>query len=243
MQDIAEPDDELREERLVEPEPVADQRDLLGVGVVAGDDRRRIARRQAQHQEHEDRDDQHHRHGREQAAQDVAEHRFSSTRRERSVGAADRVERVALYPERARPSPGRALRRTRPLLRTRGGARDTLLISSRCSRSERRHEHAETLLRNAPGRRIGRAGRASATRRRALHGLGDRLLLCRIGFLGEGVAQLLHLGVARPAEGRLVAARVEEAGRRPDRGCRPTTQEVRKAFQPPASAGPSWCGA
>ena len=50
-------------------------RDLLGIGVVARDDRRRIARREAQHQEHEHRDDQHHRRGGGEAAQDVAGHR------------------------------------------------------------------------------------------------------------------------------------------------------------------------
>ena len=43
--------------------------------------------------------------------------------------------------------------------------------------------------------------------RAQLHGLGDRLLLAGIGLARERVAQLLHLGVARPAERRLVAAR------------------------------------
>ena len=66
--------DELRQDRPVEAETDADQRDLLGVGVVAGDDRRRIAGRQAQHQEDEDGDDHHDRDGCEQAAQDVGEH-------------------------------------------------------------------------------------------------------------------------------------------------------------------------
>ena len=40
-QHVAEPDDELRDDRLVEAEALADRGDLLGVGVVAGDDRRR----------------------------------------------------------------------------------------------------------------------------------------------------------------------------------------------------------
>ena len=46
----------------------------LGVGVVAGDDGRRIARRQPQHQEHEHGDDHHDGDRREQAAGDVGEH-------------------------------------------------------------------------------------------------------------------------------------------------------------------------
>ena len=45
-----------------------------------------------------------------------------------------------------------------------------------------------------------------------LHGFGDRLLPGRVGLLGEGIAQLFHLGVARPAERRLLAARIEERG-------------------------------
>ena len=44
-----------------------------------------------------------------------------------------------------------------------------------------------------------------------LHGLGDGLLLGRIGLARELVAQLLHLLVAGPAEHGLVAARVDEA--------------------------------
>src|SRR5689334_1189077 len=43
--------------------------------------------------------------------------------------------------------------------------------------------------------------------------LGDRLLTRRDGLLGESVAQPLEFAVARPAEHRLVAAGVEEAGR------------------------------
>ena len=45
-----------------------------------------------------------------------------------------------------------------------------------------------------------------------LDGVGDLLLLGRIGGAGEIVAQLFHGLVARPAERRLVAARVDEAG-------------------------------
>ena len=47
------------------------------------------------------------------------------------------------------------------------------------------------------------------------HAVGDRvaqrLLLVRIGLVQEGVAQLLHLGIARPAEPRLVAGAGGEA--------------------------------
>ena len=82
-QDVAEPDEELGEDRLVEAEPVADLGDLLGVGVVAGDDRGGVAGREPQHQEHQHRDDQHHRDGGGEAAQDIGEH--GSVRRARAA--------------------------------------------------------------------------------------------------------------------------------------------------------------
>src|SRR3984893_9969162 len=44
-----------------------------------------------------------------------------------------------------------------------------------------------------------------------LHGLGDLLLLGRIGGAREVVAQLLDPGIARPAAVRVVAARVHKA--------------------------------
>src|SRR5262249_33932522 len=47
--------------------------------------------------------------------------------------------------------------------------------------------------------------------RALLHLRGDRLLLRRIGLAGELVAQGFQLGVAGPAEHRLVAGRIEEA--------------------------------
>ena len=65
LEHAADPDRELGEDRPVEAEAVADQGDLLGVGVVAGDDRRRVAGGEPQHQEDEHRHDQHHRDGRE----------------------------------------------------------------------------------------------------------------------------------------------------------------------------------
>ncbi len=65
---IADPDDELlaRSARS-RPSFVADVVDLLGGGIVAGDDRRRVARRQAQHQEDHDRDGDQHGDGRRKA--------------------------------------------------------------------------------------------------------------------------------------------------------------------------------
>ena len=155
-QDVGEPDEELGEDRLVEAEPVADRRDLLGIGVVAGDDRRGIARRQAQHEEHQHRDDQHHRRGRDEAAQDIADH-FTSTFQKAIEGAAS--------------SP-------------------------------------VTPLRQATGWTycpswmwVGYSTARSCT--------ASAIAFCLPGSVsrGERVAQLLHLGVARPAERRLVAAR------------------------------------
>ena len=54
----ARPDEELLHHRLVEAELAADLRHLFGIGIVAGDDRGRIRRRQAEHQEDKDRNDQ-----------------------------------------------------------------------------------------------------------------------------------------------------------------------------------------
>ncbi len=72
--DLADPDHELLQHRLVEAELPANLRHLLGIGVVAGDDRRGIGRRQPQHQEDEYRDDQHHRNGLQETSENVAEH-------------------------------------------------------------------------------------------------------------------------------------------------------------------------
>ena len=86
LQDVADPDGELRPDRLVEPELGADVGDLVGGGVVAGDHRRRIARRQPQHEEDEDR---HHRKNGDdgdQAAGDEVEHCSSACHPERSEG-------------------------------------------------------------------------------------------------------------------------------------------------------------
>jgi hypothetical protein len=67
---LAEPDRELRRDRLVEPEARSDLRDLLRVRGIAGEDRRRIPGREPQQQENEDRDDQEDRDRREQPACD-----------------------------------------------------------------------------------------------------------------------------------------------------------------------------
>ena len=56
--------------RPVQAQAGADLRDLLGAGGVAGEHRRRVARRQAQHQEHQHRHDQQHRHGGQQPARE-----------------------------------------------------------------------------------------------------------------------------------------------------------------------------
>jgi hypothetical protein len=70
----ARPDEELLHHRLVEAELAADLRHLFGVGVVAGDDRGRVRRCQAQHQEDKDRNDQQHGNGAEQPPQEIAIH-------------------------------------------------------------------------------------------------------------------------------------------------------------------------
>ena len=64
-------------DRLVEPELVADVGDLVGGGVVAGDHRRRIARRQPQHEEDEHRHHREHGDDGDETTGDEIEH-FSS---------------------------------------------------------------------------------------------------------------------------------------------------------------------
>ena len=68
------PDEELLENRPVEPELAADLGDLLGGGGIPGDDGGRIAGGEAEHQEHDDRDRRQHRHGGEQSMGDEGEH-------------------------------------------------------------------------------------------------------------------------------------------------------------------------
>ena len=63
------------------PEAGADLGDLLGVRRVAGEHRRRVPRRQPQHQEHQDGDDQQHRQRRQQPTGEEAAHRRSALRR------------------------------------------------------------------------------------------------------------------------------------------------------------------
>ena len=68
------PAPELHQQRIVEPEPLADGDDLLRRRVIAGDDRGRIARRKMQEQEDEDADERHHQEGRCEAMGEIAEH-------------------------------------------------------------------------------------------------------------------------------------------------------------------------
>jgi hypothetical protein len=58
LKHLAEPRDELDVQRIVQAQPVPDTVKLRGRRGVAGQDRRRIARRQPEQQEDEDRDDQ-----------------------------------------------------------------------------------------------------------------------------------------------------------------------------------------
>src|SRR5262245_28167805 len=73
-QHLAGPDEELLDHRAVEAKLAADLRHLFGGGIVAGDDRCRIRRGQAQHQEDEDRDQQHPGDRAEQSPEQVAIH-------------------------------------------------------------------------------------------------------------------------------------------------------------------------
>ena len=67
-QQLADPGEELDQQRLVESQLGADLRDIFGRGEIAGDDRGRIAGREMQQREDEHGDDHDHRHGRQQAA-------------------------------------------------------------------------------------------------------------------------------------------------------------------------------
>ncbi|MNQ92795.1 hypothetical protein D3C85_1082300 [compost metagenome] len=69
--DVADPDDELLQHGLVQPQVLPDFLDVVGGGVVARDHRRRIARRQVYQQEHHDRHDGHDWNDGRDAAQDV----------------------------------------------------------------------------------------------------------------------------------------------------------------------------
>ena len=74
VQDAPEPAPELDQERPVEAEALANALNVGGARLVAGDHRRRIARRDVEQAEHEQRDDRHHRHGRQNAPEDIREH-------------------------------------------------------------------------------------------------------------------------------------------------------------------------
>ncbi len=74
-QDLPDPQQELHGDRLVEPHVHADLLQLLAGRAVAGDDRGRIAGREAQDREDDQGDHSHHREGRRQPSRDVREHR------------------------------------------------------------------------------------------------------------------------------------------------------------------------
>ena len=74
MQDVPEPGPELDQKRPVEAEALANALDVGGARLVAGDHRRRIARRDVEQAEDEQRDDPHHGQGRENAPEDIREH-------------------------------------------------------------------------------------------------------------------------------------------------------------------------
>ena len=75
MQDLPGPFAEADEERPVEAEALADLLDVLRRGLVAGDHGGRIARRDVEQAEHEQGDDRHHGDRRQDAPDDVSEHR------------------------------------------------------------------------------------------------------------------------------------------------------------------------
>ena len=81
MQQLADPGEELRVERLVQAERGADALELLGRRIVAGQDRGGIARGQPQQQKHEQRHHGHHGNGGKDAADQITEHQAYPRRR------------------------------------------------------------------------------------------------------------------------------------------------------------------
>ncbi len=88
VQDLPDPFAEADQERPVEAEALADTRDIGGARLVAGDDRRRIARRDVEQAEHEQRHHAHDRDGCRDASNDVSEH-GRNLRRWHAVGIDD----------------------------------------------------------------------------------------------------------------------------------------------------------
>ncbi len=74
MQDTPEPGPELDQKRPVEAEALANPLNVGGACLIAGDHRRRIARRDVEQAEDEHRDDPHDGQGRENTPQDIREH-------------------------------------------------------------------------------------------------------------------------------------------------------------------------
>ncbi len=74
VQDVPEPAPELDQKRPVEAEALANPLNVRRARLVAGDHRRRIARRDVEQTEDEQRDDRHHGQGRENAPEDIRDH-------------------------------------------------------------------------------------------------------------------------------------------------------------------------
>jgi hypothetical protein len=71
---LRDPAAEAHEERLVEPELLADAPDVVAGRGVAGEDRRRVAGREVEQQEDDERDHRHDDDGREQPPDYIGEH-------------------------------------------------------------------------------------------------------------------------------------------------------------------------
>ena len=112
----AEPDQELLPQGLVEAERLADLGDVLGRGVVAGDDGGRVAGRQVQEEEDEQRHDRHDRNHRNQASDDIGDHALAACPRLAAVAtgrrAPARIPSAKCGPRRHRSGQGR----TQPLV-------------------------------------------------------------------------------------------------------------------------------
>ncbi len=81
MQQLADPGEELDQQRLVEPEVRTDLGHVFGRGEIAGDDRGRIAGCEMQQREYKYRDDEDHRHGGQQPADQEDMHDAAQTAR------------------------------------------------------------------------------------------------------------------------------------------------------------------
>ena len=224
LQDVADPDGELRPDRLVEAELLADVVDLVGGGIVAGDHRRRIARREPQHEEDEHRHHREHGDDGDETTGDEVEH-FTSDCHLRAWRGALASWNVPCLPSGLTPSGG--LER----------ASMSLLLDI----PDNRHRRLE------PAGHIGAAGARAVP-------LAEPAELCRFPARGParprrapwpwpGRSRGRRRRAASPSPGRW-ASRTTPCRRcatsrssRSDSACRPTTEKVWKTFQPPWSAG------